>query len=123
MTKAEIIALAERVERAEGPDRWLDSDIALSQGWHQLPGDNWIGPHAEIVVPDYTASLDAAMTLVPSGFLWTMDSWDGSRWSAGIWRDRRWLVHTSEKRTSKTPALALTSASLRAIAEGMEDEG
>jgi hypothetical protein len=141
MTKAEIIALAERCEGAEGPDRELDANIyqALHPHMHPikaLPVGRFFNPSriseriaaqyitsGTALAPYYTASLDAAMTLVPSGFLWTMDSWEGSRWSAGIWRDRRWLVHTSEKRTSKTPALALTSASLRAIAEGMEDEG
>ena len=111
MIKADLIALAERVERAEGPSFTFELEIFRA-----------INPQAtrHSIPNNYTASLDAAMTLVPHGFLWTMDSWEGSRWSAGIWRDRRWLVHTSEKRTSRTPALALTAASLRAIAEEMD---
>lgn len=67
---AALIALAKRCEAAAGPDRELDADIALTQGWAQLRGDNWCGPTGGICVPAYTASLDAAKTLVPEDALW-----------------------------------------------------
>jgi len=59
MTLAELIAA---LERAEGPSRELDDEIdlmALETGWRQermIYGS-----------PNYTASLDAALTLVPEG--------------------------------------------------------
>jgi hypothetical protein len=120
MTKAEIIALAERCEGASAAQQ----DELIDDAWDVLgPIRHWTAEQAARIAEmlDAEAYESAAMILVPHGLLWTMDSWEGSRWSAGIWCDRRWLVHTSEKRTSKTPALALTSASLRAIAEGMEE--
>lgn len=61
--RAKLLDLADRVKRATGAVRELDADIALTQGWHVYAGDNWIGPRAEICVPAYTASLDAAMSL------------------------------------------------------------
>ena len=59
--------LIARLEKATGPDRELDADIALQFDWTECPGDNWIGPQGEIAVPAYTSSIDAAMTLVPKG--------------------------------------------------------
>lgn len=61
----ELLTLAARCEQSSGPDRGLEADIALTQGWQELPGDNWIGPEAQIVVPAYTSSIDTALTLVP----------------------------------------------------------
>jgi len=68
--------LIERLTKATGPDRELDADIALAVGEfsekHGLPGGGWVskGPHHAIVgAPSYTASLDAARTLVKD-FYW-----------------------------------------------------
>lgn len=58
--------LAVRVERAEGPDRELDRDIKLAV----CAGNDWSRASAEaakVWALRYTASLDAAMTLVPEG--------------------------------------------------------
>jgi hypothetical protein len=81
--KPSLLELAERCEKAAGPDRDLDIALALAQpnrffnagpyyegaadrigviqpdGTRSLPGQ---GP--DMLVPRYTASLDAAMTLV-----------------------------------------------------------
>jgi hypothetical protein len=83
MTRAGLLALAERVERAEGADRKLDAEIV----WRTTPGIVGIerGPLDDdgldylfewwprrpwsaswLTVPTYTASLDAAASLVPS---------------------------------------------------------
>ncbi len=71
--------LADRVERAEGASRELDRDIALLLGLYDRPEDlGCFSDPAEAVVggggqtyapPAYTASLDAALTLVPDGVL------------------------------------------------------
>lgn len=58
-----ITSLIEKLEGAEVGSRELDADVALQVGWTVHPGDNWIGPHAEIAVPDYTTSLDDALAL------------------------------------------------------------
>lgn len=55
--------LISRLEKAEGPSRELEAAIALATGWSVYVGDNWIGPHGEIAVPNYTGSLDAAIRL------------------------------------------------------------
>lgn len=125
MTKAEIIALAERVEGAEGLDRELDRLIAFATGWRMRDGD-WIEPRGFrlpigtlAVPPFYTASLDAAMTLVPGNAL----TWHvGKHIKTG---EGQAYILTPGRRdphyvVANTPALALTSASLRAIAEEMD---
>ena len=56
-------ALIERLEKAEGPDRELD--YMVHRATHELYGA--YGPH-----PRYTASLDAAMMLVPADALWSV---------------------------------------------------
>lgn len=69
--------LAERVERATGPDRELDGDVCLAFGWtlqkmkgdqrpyYRRPGVTQYYNRTE--PPAYTSSLDAAMQLVPEG--------------------------------------------------------
>lgn len=65
MTRAEqLLALAERVERATGADRELDGDIFCALGLAQLIE----GAFDAYRAPAYTASLDAALTLVPEGW-------------------------------------------------------
>ncbi len=71
--------LSERVERAEGPSRELDEAFALALGWSQVENPTkamglmgrWRDANGEMTdhfgVPRFTASLDAAMTLVPEG--------------------------------------------------------
>ncbi len=55
--RATLLALADRVERAEGADYQLDREVAAAcAGWHALSGED---------APRCTASLDAAMGVVP----------------------------------------------------------
>jgi hypothetical protein len=56
MTAQELLSLAERVERATGADRNLDAMI------HARDGLEGVGHWQD--APAYTASLDAAMTLL-----------------------------------------------------------
>jgi hypothetical protein len=76
-----LLELAERCEQATGPDCELNREVAQAAGWRKggkvwalgssLQG--WAPPGApskdlRLDVPHYTASLDAAMTLVPEGW-------------------------------------------------------
>lgn len=74
--------------------------------------------------PCFTGSLDAAMSLVPKGW-----QGDGMKWWEGcpsscclvgsVWENGQWVNHGTEGRveaTAATPALALTSCALRALA-------
>ncbi len=114
---ADLLALAARVEAADGADRALDAEIGavtLKNGAVRVTDD---GRRLQISPPPrrYTASLDAAASLVPEGWNWEVYS-DGTAllWMppAGEWSIRRTAVADAA-----TPALALTAAALRAMAE------
>jgi hypothetical protein len=129
---SDLIELAARCEAASGSDRALDAKIAaiLRVGTKAMWAQNyplWIpqsdgrvvlgtsGPH--FVSPAYTASLDAAMTLVPEGMAWTLDGGDpncmcsaalGPVPQPGRMLDATWQGE------GETPALAMIAAILRA---------
>lgn len=98
----DLLQLAERVEKATGPDRELDV-LIRDTVFHPC-----INPGAE-----YTASLDAAMTLVPEGAAYRLYSWpkqtEGDRACV--------LVEGGQETWAATPALALCAASLRSRAQ------
>ena len=131
MTKADLIALAERVERAEGPDRELDAEIAPLKGLRRVDegqplGRVWYDHRGHgVPLPAFTASLDAAMTLVPEGwsmrFAWCPKAHYPARWSLyppGTVPafDEDMLISA----VGYTSPNTLTAASLRAIAEEMD---
>jgi hypothetical protein len=115
-SRADLLALAERVEQASGPDRELDAEIAAATGAlygprHKTYIESRTIEYIEESALRYTASLDAAMRLVPEdGF--------GSL-IAGKWPDGSTgfvAVVTKPSRAeaeARTPALALTAAALR----------
>jgi len=88
--RATLLALADRCEQAAGPDRELDAEIAWMltaqdrkrlgapdlrrEIWHAgLPTPAWVlFENVSSFHPAYTASLDAAVTLVPEGWGWMM---------------------------------------------------
>ncbi len=110
--------LAVRVEGAAGPDREIDAQIAGGLGWCVGPEGNRGGRCGRTpqgtwkVVPRYTASLDAAMTLVPEG-------WTGIVQLTGAAElvDARNDSRRVRALACETPALALTAAALRSRAE------
>lgn len=111
-----LIELAERCEAATGPDRELDAAIALLYGWTVHKGDNWIGPHGQISVPEFTGSLDAALTLVPEGQGCTIvQNIGGFPHRATVWTAKG-AVGDIQGQPGATPALALSAAALRARA-------
>jgi hypothetical protein len=104
-----LLTLAERCERAAGPDRELDVDIAEQVSlWTQ-----------QLTAPDFTTSLDAAMTLVPEGLEWGAGTY-GNPDTEGPWA---WCATQQQSAECEfgysrgaTPALALCAAALRARA-------
>lgn len=133
-----LLALADRCEAASGAGRELDAEIAaatrsgLPHGcdWaRKFP--NWEGErngHVRVVgnvngncdytsgrfeAPRYTASLDAALTLVPPGWFTLMAMEDRHSHS---WRwDLRGGFGVEVGARAATPALALCAAALDAL--------
>lgn len=105
-----LLELAARCEAAEGPDRELEHAIA----------DAVIGPvkppYRRGFCFSYTASVDAAMMLVPEG--WHLFSLGETRFMLG----GPWLAQLDDWQeiparhhaTAATPALALCAAALKA---------
>lgn len=131
--KDELLALAERVEAVAGPDDDLNKLIheALGNCVHRETeyyciedgNDSDSGFTCKFCHEDmygvarelpYTASLDAAVTLVPEGwFNYLGERFDG-RWEHTlVWKDNGMARVAS---VCSTPALALTAAALRARA-------
>lgn len=138
MTRADLQALAARVEQAQGPDRALDSGIAQAVGWVERDdgygmNSGWFPPH-DVSAPawfeqrgrhaygfdvlPFTASLDAALTLVPEGWRLIALGCDGEHWHC--------VLANQENDTVAGDAIdeprARTAAALRALAEGGSDE-
>lgn len=127
-----LLELAERVEAASGPDRELD--VAT----HEAIGapfvmEYWTEADTEPTrnlshVPRYTASLDAALTLVP-------EEWHTGAYHQGpSGKPHHWILrtiadgdqrYTEVDAKASTSALALCAAALRARANhpGLVDMG
>jgi hypothetical protein len=101
--------LAWRLQRAEGPDRGLDWEI------HCRRGPDGIGAYG--AHPAYTASLDAALTLVPPHHLWEVKQ--GIEARAIVWRLETDYDDTGAPTGYSTtfPAIALCVACIRAEAD------
>lgn len=135
--RGKLLALAEAVEKLTGPDRAVDAQIALAlpmyfnagpaydgapdrigkinaDGSHSIPGN----AH-DMLVRAYTASLDAAMTLVPEGWRLELEqhssSWTAQLANAPWFDDRRQIVDAN----GPTAIIALLSSALRAQAEAL----
>lgn len=134
--KEELLKLAERVEALSGPDRGVDVEIFrvigapapfqfmnklialeyndIEQAYFARVTDDMQVRYAP---PAYTASLDAAMTLVPKGWAWSVldrrttgySKPNGQCWT----KEDRSTLHGD----AATPALALCAAALRALAK------
>lgn len=129
----DLVALAERCEKATGPDRELDEDIARAVGFvpwggrrmfstapsygftYRNPTGDYVG-----APPYYTGSIDAAMTLVPDGCF--CDTQSILRGTAIFDKPKAWaqVEQTSgpviETSACATLPLALSAAALRARA-------
>lgn len=125
-----LTELATRVEALDGaPDYFnpINEEIVKAIGWrfvregHPI-GCVWYRPDGRAsCVPNFTGSLDAALSLVPEG--WSTGLGDLHGYAPPIWRAhlrdhnnpnparRQWI-----EGHAATPALTLTAAALRALA-------
>ena len=127
-------ALAEDCKWATGPDRELDADIEAcltgrvthprALGWTFEAQDTELKlarlvdiqfiSRAARPAPPYTASLDAALTLVPDGWRWAVSTTnDDPPCAFGHSPDKSFWI---EDTPAETPALALCVFALRARA-------
>jgi hypothetical protein len=137
-----LMTILTKLERATGPDRELDLDIALAinlirnpieRGCWSDPGECIDGDRtpgsATFVAPAYTASIDAAMTLVD---LAVGTQGEGHAWFPNLWRTttdlgrsyywEAWLQCCGNRYEAKAenPALAICIAALLARSRGSE---
>jgi hypothetical protein len=103
MTMKELIG---RLKAATGPDRKLDE--AIDEYAVTL-----LGLPPRVVPPPYTASIDAALTLVPDGEDWHMQSHASV---AACWASVGRFTRGPMLWKHATPAIALCIAALRARA-------
>lgn len=96
-------ALIARLEAATGPSFTLEQEIFRA-----------VNPNAtKLSVPNnYTSSIDAALTLVPEGWLWRIMPSDFNGWLAEVWTDD--TLDGEFGARAPTPALAIVIAALRA---------
>jgi len=140
--RAILLALAERCEAAEGPDRETDAAIFQAIGapapfqfanklialeFNDVENAYFARVSDDMRVryspPACTASIDAAITLVPPQHAVDLTIWAGKNRArllpivqdANLWLHRGADPHYCSN--ASTPALALCAASLRAMAE------
>lgn len=114
--------LIERLEAASGPDRELDAEIAVAIGLGKATANHagryWKQGDLHVTgeAPAYTASIDAALTLVPEG--WTYEGRQGPSGFPHLWTlstikcgDVRYTTVTGRARSA---AITLCIAALRA---------
>ena len=134
MNADELRALAERVQGLDGPDRGVDADILQT-----LADDRWEKLYHEAQLPcgcphdmaverarelagcryRFTASLDAAMTLVPSAGGFSLEHERPTRQAIASVANAGGEPFDGKASVAEaaTPALALTAAALLARAE------
>jgi hypothetical protein len=132
MTLPELIAA---LEAATGPSRQLDAEIARAVyapdgRVKQSPfNGEWCVYHPtqdrtldRVRVLQFTASIDAALTLVPEGWVWAVHGPDSGNLAYACLCDRDviqppepWLeTYPTQESHAATPAIALCIAALRA---------
>jgi len=121
-TASALVELAARCEAAEGPDRKLDLAVALAIRGQAING-------VINVSARYTASIDAAMSLVPEGWGWLVSQPNAKALASGLLKKRTPVLgevqYGYDRRHSvaaATPALALTAAALRARAATLQSQ-
>lgn len=119
----ELRNLAERCEQAIGWDRELDCRIWVAVFGPDEPFESMAAAVVDYdlwVAQRYTASLDAAMTLVPEGWTFAnLSQGDGKGWWCELRRGHLTSFDAtafSKQLNNASPALAITAAALRARA-------
>ena len=114
MTRAQLEALAARVEAAQGADRALDREIAMTAMPPRRRG-MYVRRH-------YTASLDAAASLEGAGWLVTIEKEpEGVTAMVLVPDGRRWKKYHGSASGEHAEARARTAANLRARAMEARD--
>jgi hypothetical protein len=122
--------LIERLEKATGPDRELDAKLAFVNGaWaagvdEGVPWVQWAKNTAVEIndeLPRYTASIDAALTLVPEGWEWELYSNPPSAWLCERGYDPDTYNGKTALASTKSPAIALCIAALKARSAAERD--
>lgn len=115
-----IEELAVRCEAATGADVYLNEDILRALGWTEIANVPFTPDgHRAREIPNYTASLDDAMTLAPSTSLvlirelWNEDCTTKSGF-ASIHHYANGMYVAESNGCAATPALSLCAAALRA---------
>lgn len=121
-----LSSLIERIGKSEGADRDVDLLVDLfarpdqwAQVCHDAPSSVSTQWCDDDELPRYTASIDAAMTLVPEHSLFTVRTlWDDSK-TAGLavvsrYEGERRFCMGEHQSVAATPALALCAAALKA---------
>ena len=129
MTRAELLALAARVEQTTGADQAINEQVAEAAGWrvkaadglrYWRKGDKSWTAEMDGVPPNFLEDLNAAVSLVPAGAFWRVghdgEGPDPSRFYATVLNRHQWHGRAD------TPALALTAAAIRAMAGEAGDE-
>lgn len=118
----DISDLIARLEKATGPDRELDEAIVIEAPITKafLRGNKFGG----FEVLPYTASLDAALTLVPEGWQWQVSNRAPAPHAGRAYLNNRELFHIGggglspnpayrgSEETAATPAIAVCIAAL-----------
>lgn len=128
MNRAQWLALAERCEKAKGPDRELDEDIAQALGWTTFmfggAGLCWKDTAGEPrpTPPRWTSSLDAIVALIDVWLPRWRVRWqtDGDGVHEAFLENKGDFGAVEARHTLSfgiNPALALCAAFCRAMAE------
>lgn len=119
MGEIELLALAERVEKLSGPCEAVDLEIARIQRVVCLRRNAEDTANEEFTHWRYTASLNAAMSLVPEGAEWDLEGDFERKGNSGYHCGMNWYADGYYPHvwvSAATPALAITAAALRARA-------
>lgn len=138
------MTLPDRIAALDGPSREVDAEIARFIGLHIIASPRFVladpfGKSSEMrevpetTAPLYTASIDAAMTLVPKGLRLLLSEWDDEKhlrpkgaWQAVLSKpgcDASFdAMRGFRCDHAATPALALCAAALKARMKDLHDE-
>lgn len=119
----DLIALAERCEKAEGPDRDIDRALCPLVGIRVVDEGRPLGrcyydAHGHgVPLPLFTTSIDAVLSLIDPADEWSLSTiYNIARAEVGINRDQQTAWTGYGENASCIPVLALLAAALKARA-------
>ena len=121
----DLTALLAELQDATDGSRELDMRVALASGYKRSRlgiggGFDWVAPDRTLsFLPEFSTSINAALTLVPDGMWWLLDKRrtrpDGALYGAQIMlrSGHGYAVDVVAETEAHTPALAMCCAALR----------